>query len=250
VERLWRWCRSNPVAVGLLLAVSLSSAFGMWELSRLSDRLVRSSALESAAQQSRMLDEVNKYYSSDVVDRLQVKGVAVTHDYLTRKNGIPLPATLTIELGRLISENKEGVQVRLYSDHPFRSRKDGGPKDACERQALARLRANSAEPYYRFEDFQGRPSLRYATPQLMKETCVKCHNDHPDSPKKDWKEGEVVGVLEIIRPLDRDTARARDGLRFTLILMGAISGSLLLLSVLVFLVSNWRRRRPPSEPRP
>src|SRR5205814_363221 len=36
-ERLWRWCRRNPVAAGLLLAVSLGSAFGLWELSRLSE---------------------------------------------------------------------------------------------------------------------------------------------------------------------------------------------------------------------
>ncbi len=44
-ERLGRWCRHNPLAAGLLLAVSLSSAFGLWELSRLSEHLVRSSAL-------------------------------------------------------------------------------------------------------------------------------------------------------------------------------------------------------------
>ena len=54
----------------------------------------------------------------------------------------------------------------------------------------------------------------------MQETCVQCHNGHDDSTKKDWKVGEVVGVLEIIRPLDRDTARAREGLRFTLIADG------------------------------
>ena len=36
--RLLRWCSRNPVAAGLLLAVSLSSAFGLWELSRLSDQ--------------------------------------------------------------------------------------------------------------------------------------------------------------------------------------------------------------------
>src|SRR6266851_4787007 len=57
-ERLWRWCRRNPVAAGLLLAVTLSSAFGLWELSRLSNHLVRTSALESAAQQSEILDEI------------------------------------------------------------------------------------------------------------------------------------------------------------------------------------------------
>jgi len=31
----------------------------------------------------------------------------------------------------------------------------------------------------------------------MQETCVQCHNGHNDSTKKDWKIGEVVGVLEI-----------------------------------------------------
>ncbi len=211
---------------------------------------MRTSALESAAQQSEILDQVNKFYTSNVVDRLQIKDLEVTHDYLTKKNAIPLPATLTIELGRLISErNKEGVQVRLYSDHPFRTRTDGGPKDDFEQQALTWFQDQPAEwfkekprePYYRFEDVQGRPSLRYATAQLMQDSCVQCHNGHADSSKKDWKVGEVVGVLEIIRPLDRDTTRAREGLHFTLIVMAAISGSLVGLSILVLFVANRRR---------
>jgi adenylate cyclase len=235
----------------LLLAVSLSSAFGLWELSRLSEYLVRTSALESAAQQSEMLDEVNKFYTAEVVERAKLKGVEATHDYATRKDRkdfIPLPATLTIELGRHISaRNKEGVQVRLYSDHPFRSRKDGGPKDDFEVEALARLREEPTKPYYRFVDFQGLPSLRYATAQQMQQTCVQCHNGHSDSTKKDWKEGEVVGVLEIIRPLDRDTARASDGLRRTLVVMAIISGSLLGLSVLVLFVANRRRLQARTE---
>ncbi len=255
-ERLWRWSWRNPVAAGLLLAVSLSSAFGMWELSRLSDQLVQTSALESAAQQSEILDEVNKFYTSDVVDRIQVKGVEATHDYFNRKNAIPLPATLTIQLGRIISEkNKEGVQVRLYSDHPFRTRKDGGRMDGFEREALDWFRSKPPEyfkkaprpPFYRFEDYQGRASLRYATAQQMEKTCVQCHNGNDDSTKKDWKEGEVVGVLEIIRPLDRDTARARDGLHLTLTRMAIISGSLLGVSVLVLLLGNRRRGQARAE---
>jgi eukaryotic-like serine/threonine-protein kinase len=243
--RLWRWCWRNPVAVGLLLAVTFGSAFGLWELSRLSEYLVRTSALESAAQQSDIFGEVNNYYSDEVVERAKFNKVEATHDYASRKGKIPLPATALIELSQHISERSaSGVQVRLYSDHPFRSRKDGGPKDDFERAALARLRETPKEPFYRFEEFQGRPSLRYATAQQMKKTCIECHNGHNDSTKKDWKEGEVVGVLEIIRPLDRDAARARDGLQFTLMLMGAISGSLLLLSVLAVLIGHLRRVRP------
>ncbi len=245
-ERLGRWCRRNPVAASLLLAVSLSSAFGMRELSRLSEHLVRSSALESAAQQSEILDEVNNVYSADVVERAKLKGVEATHDYATRKGAIPLPATFTIELGRHVSARSEsGVQVRLYSDYPFRSRTDGGPRDDFEREALDRLGQNPAEPFYRFEEFQGRPSLRFATAQRMQQTCVQCHNGHSDSIRKNWKEGEVAGVLEIIRPLDRDAARAREGLRTTLLVMAIISGSLLGLSVLVLVVGN-RRRNPAA----
>jgi eukaryotic-like serine/threonine-protein kinase len=243
--RLWRWCRHNPVAVGLLLAVTFGSAFGLWELSRLSEYLVRTSALESAAQQSDMFGEVNSYYSEEVVERAKLKKVEATPDYASRPGAIPLPATALIELGKHISERSaSGVQVRLYSDHPFRSRKDGGPKDEFERAALARLRESPKEPYYRFEELQGRPSLRYATAQLMKQTCLECHNGDKESTKRDWKEGDVVGVLEIIRPLDRDAARARDGLRFTLMLMGVISGSLVLLSALVVLIGHRRRTRP------
>jgi serine/threonine protein kinase len=243
-ERLGRWCRRNPVAAGLLLAVTLGSAFGLWQLSQLSEHLVRSSALESAAQQSEILIEVNNLYSDAVVEKAKVKGVTATHDYASHPGTIPLPATLTIELGKMLSERSQsGMQVRLYSDHPFRSRKGGGPKDDFEQDALAHYRQNrGTAPFYRFEEFQGRPALRYATAQRMQQTCVQCHNSHDDSTKKDWKEGEVAGVLEIIRPLDRDVERARAGLRGTLILMGAISGSLLGLSALVLFVSNRSRR--------
>jgi serine/threonine protein kinase len=247
-KRLWSWCRRNPVATGLLLAVSLGSAFGLWELSRLSDYLVRTSALESAAQQSEILDEINNFYSAEVVERAKRKGVEATHDYAGRKDAIPLPATLTIDLGKHVSQRSEsGVQVRLYSDYPFRSRTDGGAKDDFERDALARLRQTPETPFWRFEDFQGRPSLRYATAQRMQDTCVQCHNGHSESTKKDWKGGEVAGVLEVIRPLDRDTARAKDGLRVTLVLMALISGSLLGLSILVLFVGNRRRMQARSE---
>jgi serine/threonine protein kinase len=241
IERLWHWCRRNRVAASLLVAVSLGSAFGLWHLSLLSMHLVRSTALESAAQQSEMLDVVNSLYSSKVVDRLQSHGVVVTHDYATKAGAIPLPATFTIESGQEIGrQSKTGILFRLYSDSPFRSRHDGGPRDDFERLALADLRQNPGAPVYRFETFQGRPSLRYATARRMQADCIGCHNNDANSTKRDWKVGDVGGVLEIIRPLDRDIARTREGLRGTFVLMAVVSGALLVLSGLVLVVRSRR----------
>jgi hypothetical protein len=242
-EKLRLWCRRNPVAASLLAAVTLGSAVGLWHLSRLSEHLVRSTALESAAQQSEMLEVVNTLYSSKVVDRLQSHGVVVTHDYETRNGAIPLPATFTIESGEEIGRHSQtGMLFRLYSDWPFRSRKDGGPHDDFERTALDALRKSPDVPVYSFETVRGRASLRYATARVMKADCIGCHNQDPNSTKRDWKVGDVGGVLEIIRPLDRDIARTHEGLRGTFLLMAVVSGALFLLSGLVLLARSRRSR--------
>ena len=60
----------------------------------------------------------------------------------------------------------------------------------------------------------------------MQADCIGCHNSDPNSTKRDWKVGDVGGVLEIIRPLDRDIARTREGLRGTFVLMAVVSGAL------------------------
>jgi hypothetical protein len=56
---------------------------------------------------------------------------------------------------------------------------------------------------------------------------------------------KLAGVLEIIRLLDRDIARTREGLRGTFIIMAAISGALLGLSVMILAIGH--RQRAYSE---
>jgi hypothetical protein len=241
LERLRLWCRRNPVAASLLFAVTLGSAFGLLYLSRLSRQLVESTAIESAGQQAEMLDVINALYTSQVVERVQKHGILVTHDYATRTAAIPLPVVFTIESGQRMGErSKTGMRYRLYSDFPFRSRKDGGPHDDFERVALTDLRKNPEVPFYRFEVVDHRPSLRYATARRMEIDCIRCHNGDDNSTKRDWKVGEVGGVLEIIRPLDRDIARTREGLRESFVIMAVVSATLLGVSGLVLVVRSRR----------
>ena len=38
--------------------------------------------------------------------------------------------------------------------------------------------------------------------RMVAKVCVDCHNSHPQTPKNDWKIGDVRGVLELITPID------------------------------------------------
>jgi eukaryotic-like serine/threonine-protein kinase len=250
LERLGRWSRRNPVAAGLLIAVTLGSAIGLVHLSNLSQWLVQQSALDSAAQLSLVLDEANNEYSAVVEgaeDQAQTLGFELTHNVPPEPGKVALvvPARFTHNLGRRVTDaSASGVRVRLYSDFPFPWRKaEGGPRDRFEADALADLRLHPDRPVFEFTDLDDRPVLRYATARVMKQSCLKCHNEHPQSEKRDWREGDVRGVLEIIRPLDGDEARIRAGLRWTFILVAAVSVTLLGLSVGVLLVGNRPRPR-------
>ncbi|QJW99497.1 protein kinase domain-containing protein [Frigoriglobus tundricola] len=260
LERTWRWTRRNPVPAGLLLAITLGSAVGFWHLSELSKSLVRSSALEGAVQQAEMMNELNRYYGR-VAAHLKGAGVEGEPDW--EKPGemtMPPPATMTIDLGQQISARSEsGVQVRLYSDFPFKRRLSRPPPDGFEQEALNQLRRDPARPFYRFEDLDGRPVLRYATARVMETGCVDCHNNSSD--RSDnwpiWKEGDVRGVLEIIRPLDQDQQRINRGLRGTVLIVSGSGASLLGLSVLLVYLGNRRTRvtaphmmRPATEAAP
>jgi hypothetical protein len=74
----------------------------------------------------------------------------------------------------------------------------------------------------------------------MERSCVECHNTHPQSPRTDWQERDVRGVLEIIRPLDKDEARVGAALRLSAVV------SCLLLGVGVLAVWAGRRRSRPG----
>jgi len=207
----------------LTILFCAGGAITLWHLSRLSSNLIQSAALEGTGWYSEALTEFSTLYTSEVVTRLQASGIEATHEYRAKTGAIPLPPTLTMELGKSINAKGYGLQVRLYSDYPFPWRKDGGPKDQFEREALQYLRQHPDQSFIRFEDFRGLPSLRYATADRLRASCVSCHNTHPDSPKTDWKEGDVRGVLEVIRPLDVIVAQTHEGLQGTFTLLGVMS---------------------------
>lgn len=104
---------------GTLMAVSMWVVMYTYESS---ERVVFQYAAESAQEHAESVTQFRNFYAQELVPRAMKAGVAVTHDYKSRDNALPLPATLTIELGHYISQLDGGTQVRLYSDLPFPSR--------------------------------------------------------------------------------------------------------------------------------
>lgn len=211
----------------------------------LSTNLNKSMAIENAALFSKTLSEFRTLYTSEVVSRVDNSGIDVTHDYHVKEGAIPLPATLSIKLGKSIREKVPGADVRLFSDLPFSFRKDGGPRDDFEKTALDLFKQDPSRPYVRFDEVNGLWSIRYATPDIMQISCVECHNNHPQSPKKDWKVGDVRGVLEVILPLRGVKESTQKGLFGSFLLINAFI--ILGLILLALAIGGLRRSVKKTE---
>ncbi|MBI5396412.1 MAG: PAS domain S-box protein [Verrucomicrobia bacterium] len=195
-----------------------------WSTHRVFQRLVSAVATQDVSQQAELVAGLRTLYMSEVVSRLRAHGVEARGDYEGKERAIPLPETLTAALGRKLGERQPGFQIRLYNDPPFPSRQDGGPRDEFEREALRLLRARPAQEVARFERAEGRTVLRYARAEVARAECVSCHNSHAGSPKRDWREGDLMGVLEIIRPLNPVVTQVRSELSETFALIGGMTG--------------------------
>ncbi len=209
----------RPIAVLSVLFVAAIAVI-IWHTDRQQSILVKAQALQSAERLANSLTEFRTIYTSEVVERVRQQGITVTHDYEHKEGAIPLPATLSMMLGNQIGTREPGAQTRLYSAFPFPWRRaDGGLTDAFAEDAWELLTKKPDTPFYRFEGIGGVPVLRYATADLMRSACVDCHNSHPDSPKTDWKVGDVRGILEVIAPLAVPLAVSHSGLLDTTLLM-------------------------------
>lgn len=189
--------RSRGILTGFLIALLLALLpVAVWlDLTNLGEAALR----RQATDLNSLVSSVRSYYASNVVGRILSHSgqTQVIHNYETVPGAVPIPATLSLELGKVISEQQQNIIYRFVSDYPFKNRSPH-QLDTFETGALARLREN---PNQKIEDtshslFSDR--VRLVAPIIMGAACVSCHNSHPESPKKDWKVGDVRGIQEVI----------------------------------------------------
>jgi adenylate cyclase len=194
-ERIGEYIASRLfITILLVLLVLAGLPIAVWlDLRNLSER----SLTEQADELSSTIDTIRNYYASNVVGRILAHGekTQVLPNYPDVPGAIPIPATLSLELGEVINRNNGNTQFRFFSDYPFKNRPPHA-FDAFERQALESLRENPHSRVYGVSGSIFDRRVRLATPIIMTAACVSCHNTHPDSLKRDWQVGDVRGIEE------------------------------------------------------
>jgi len=186
------------VPVGVIMA-----AVGVWSLSLAS----RDSggegkiALEKVAEYLHAVIEADRtIYTTQVVDRMQEKGITSAVEHWEQQNALPLPAQFLQSAGRLAAERGSGIRYRLISLWPIYQR--NGPATEFERKGLEAVISHPERPFTGTVTSGQKQFFQaiYADKAVTK-VCVSCHNSHPLSPKRDFKLSEVMGGIVITIPL-------------------------------------------------
>lgn len=148
---------------------------------------------------------IRAYYSENIVNKV-VKGgtYKASHEHKANPYTIPIPATFVHELSAVLQGGD--TTIALFSPYPFPGRKDR-KLDSFQEQAWTYLNANPDAAFSRAETRNGRNIVRVAVADRMSgPSCVNCHNTDPQSPKTDWKLGDVRGALEVTSTIDAQLA--------------------------------------------
>lgn len=62
------------------------------------------------------------FYSTEIVDRMQARGLAFASEHWRNDEDLPLPAQFLLESGRLVAKQPNGVRFRLISSWPINKR--------------------------------------------------------------------------------------------------------------------------------
>jgi Protein of unknown function (DUF3365). len=190
---------SHGLAFILLVLVMLAGLpVAVWlDLRNLSETAL----LRQAKDLNSVVSSVRGYYASNVVGRVLASPgeTKVVHNYESIPGAIPIPATLSLELGRVISEQQENISYRFVSDFPFKNR---APHvlDGFETGALADLRNHVNQQLTDVSASVFSDRVRLVAPVIMGAACVACHNSHPESPKRDWKSAMSAASRKLLLP--------------------------------------------------
>jgi hypothetical protein len=140
------------------------------------------------------------FYTTDIVEPMQMRGIVFAAENWRETAKLPLPAQFLLESGRLMTAERHGLRYRLISYWAINNK--NRPTTDFERTGLTEILVNPDRPYTAVTTDTGTPVFQALYPdRAVSQSCVGCHNAHPNSPKKDFKPQDVMGGILLTIPL-------------------------------------------------
>jgi hypothetical protein len=230
------WSLNRKILVTILTALVICFAVILWIMARATHRNIVAAQVADATATIAQFKTLRVYYTEQVVAKvLKGSGLKAAVDHRENPDAIPLPASMIHDLSRIMGQDSTGVFLKLYSAFPFPNRADR-KLDPFMQSAVEALSRNPKEIFTRVATIDGKPFVRVAVADpMVKQACVDCHNSHPQSPKRDWKVGDVRGVLEVDKPVGTQMAASR---AMFWNIFALLAGGLASLSALVFVLTR------------
>ncbi len=187
----------------IILFLILVATAGFWSFASLVRSPSKSVAIP-ADQVADMLHAVieaqRTVYTKNVVDPLQAQGVAEASEHWKEEKALPLPAQMILDGGRLVATKGVSLKYRLASVTPIYVW--NAPQTDFERKGLEAVQKEPDKPFTGFVQVgQDRVFQAIYADKAVSETCVTCHNQHPNSSRRDFKLNDVMGGVVITIPI-------------------------------------------------
>jgi diguanylate cyclase (GGDEF)-like protein len=192
---------SRPI-YNVVLPVIGAMALGVAGISVYLPEAMQAAAIDSAYRGSiEVADQIKitrGYYTRNVVAKALASGAfEPSYDHKDNPKAIPLPATFVKDISDLLA--KKDLSLSLISPYPWPHRADR-VMDEFQTAAWTAFQKDPTQAFSRQEIRDGKRILRTAVADIMTgETCVSCHNTHPQSIRRDWKVGDVRAVMEVTK---------------------------------------------------
>ncbi len=191
--------------VGLIIGIAATVLLSQWAMSAAGKEAGTAPCVPAglvADYVHSVIQADREFYTTDIVERMQMRGIVFAAENWRETSRLPLPAQFLLESGRMVAQQRNGIRFRLISNWAIN--KTNRPATDFERAGLAEILLNPDRPHTGVTTEEGRPVFQALYPdRALSQTCVSCHNGHPNSPKKDFKPHDVMGGVVVTLPLPR-----------------------------------------------
>jgi hypothetical protein len=154
-----------------------------------------------------VMDSDRTIYTRKIVNRLVKKEKVIkASEHFEDDKALVLPAQMFRFGSELVAKRAEKLDdvnfsYSLQSLWPIN--KQNAPKTDVEKEGLKFIAENKGQNFYAEETLGGKTYFTAIYADVgVAPVCVSCHNDHKDTPKRDFKLGDVMGGVVIRIPME------------------------------------------------